>query len=87
MILPRPHPLGSKKLNMRAFICGIVGFCSSAGFFQNLEKAGYWRLRRRLAFVIVATKITCFFTEFFLSEVVEGKQVKFLKKKLFRSNL
>ena len=44
MILPRPHFSGSKKLNVRAFIWDIVGYCTSAGFFRILQKAGDWRL-------------------------------------------
>ena len=44
MILPPPHPSGSKKLNIRAFIWGIVGFFTSAGFVRILKKAEDWSL-------------------------------------------
>ena len=32
MILQNPYPSGSKKLNIRAFKWGIVGFCTKDGF-------------------------------------------------------
>ena len=34
MTMPRPCPSGSKKLSIRAFIWGIVGFCNSNGSFR-----------------------------------------------------
>ena len=64
-----------------------MGFCTSAGFFRILKKAGNWRLRR-LIFVIIATKNhVLFFSESFLSEVEEAKRVEFLIFFLIRSNV
>ena len=54
MIMPRPCLSSSKELSIRAFIKGIVCFCTRVGSFRILKKAGEWRLQSLFLFVIEA---------------------------------
>ena len=56
MIMRLPFSSGSKKLNIGAFIWGIICFCTMLGSFRIIKNAGEWRLLW-FVFVFIVSKI------------------------------